>query len=146
MRTASHAILKDAKRDLILTVTEEDIKSSKPSDKSACAAAHALCRQEKFKQAWVHKTKTYVQQKDGTWDRYITPKDLYFEIMVFDRGGQMQAGDYRLAAPKGIHKLGAHQKPKGKAKRTAKLPNPIHVIMNVRENAPKGNGVFRQFE
>lgn len=146
MRTASHAVLRDAKRDLVLTVTAADIKSSKPMDKGACAAANALCRQEKFKQAWVHKTKTYVQHRDGTWERYVTPKDLYFEIMVFDRGGQMNAGEFKLAAPKGIHRLGAHQKPKGKANKTAKLPGLIHVITNVRENAPKGAALFRQFE
>lgn len=146
MRTASHAVLVDAKRDLILTVTDSDIKSAKPMNKAACAAANALCRQEKFKQAWVHKTKTYVQLKDGTWERYVTPDDLYFEIMVFDRHGQMAAGEYKLTAPKGTQKLGAHQKPKGKAKKTARLPNPIHVITNVRENAPKGPNMFKHFE
>ena len=146
MRTATHAVLRDAKRDLVLTVTEQDIKSSKPNDKGACAAAHALCRQEKFKKAWVHKTKTYVQLKDGTWERYVTPDNLYFEIMVFDRGGRMEAGDFKLEAPKGVQRLGAHQKPKGKAKKTGRLPNPIHVIMNVRENAPKGPNMFKHFD
>jgi hypothetical protein len=135
--------LKDATRDLIVTVTESDIKSAKRRDNAACAAANALCRQEHFRQAMVYKTKTYVERRDGYWLRFITPGNLYTELMIFDRGGRMEAGDFILRAPKGIEKLGAHVKPRGKLGQTGRQPKVMHFIDNVRANAPKGPGLFR---
>jgi hypothetical protein len=131
--------LKDARRDLVLHITEGDIKGSKRKDNDACAAATALCRQEHFKEAKVYKTKTYVKLKDGSWERYVTPKALYTEIMVFDRGGRFEAGEFILKAPKGIQKLGAHRKPTGSRLLTGKPSRAIHIVANVRDNAPKGH-------
>jgi len=136
-RPVDYAV-KDATRDLILTIKERDVEGSKRKKNDACAAAHALCRQEKFKEARVYKTTTYVKKADGTWVRYITPKDLYMEIMIFDRGGKMDVGDFRLHAPKGSMRMGHHVKPTGKARKTARLPNSPHIVANVRDNAPKG--------
>jgi hypothetical protein len=135
--------VKDATKDIILTVTEADIKGAKRRDNAACAAANALCRQEHYKQAKVFKTKTYVQMKDGTWLRFITPKSLYIELMVFDRGGKMEATEFRIAAPTGAMKLGYHVKPKGKGGQTGRTPQTMHTIDNVRENAPKGRDHFK---
>lgn len=135
--------VKDAKRDLVLHITEEDIGGSKRKDGDYCAAANALCRQENFSTARVHKTMTYVMHKDGTVSRYMTPKSLYLELMIFDRGGRMQAGDYKLEAPRGIKKLGAHYKPKGKGK-TGRLHRVSHhVVTSVRDDAPKGINSLR---
>jgi hypothetical protein len=136
-RPVDYAV-KDATRDLILKITGRDIDTSKRKENDACAAAHALCRQEHFKEARVYKKVTYVRHANGTWTRYITPQDLYMEIMIFDRGGKMEAGAYRLGAPKGIYKLGAHHKPKGKGGRTGRLPTSPHIVSNVRDHAPKG--------
>jgi hypothetical protein len=135
-------ILRDAKRDLVLTIKETDIAGAKRKDNNACAAANALCRQEHFKKAKVFKTKTYVLLKDGTWQRYITPKSLYMEIMIYDRGGRFEAGDFLLRAAKGTERLGEHLKPTGKKLKTGKPSKPIHTIDNVRENAPKGRGAY----
>jgi hypothetical protein len=135
--------LKDATRDLVLHITEADIRGAKRGDNSNCAAAHALCRQEKnFKAARVSKTKTYVFQRDGTMLRFITPGSLYTELMIFDRGGRMEAGDFILQAPKGSQKLGAHIKPRG-PHRTAKPSRKMHMIEKVRDDAPKGPGLYR---
>src|SRR5215204_5353922 len=101
-------LVSDAKNNLTLHITANDIKGAVRADNDACAAAHALCGQEHFKRAIVHKTKTYVQLKDGTWLRYVTPKSLYTEIMIFDRGGRMQADDHILQAPKGTQRLGRY--------------------------------------
>lgn len=137
-RSNSESFLRDAKQPLILSVTPADIKSAKREDESACAAANALCRQERYRKARVHKTKTYVQHRDGTWERYCTPDGLYTEIVVFDRGGRMEPGEYKLMPPRGSQRLGYHAKPTGKLRRTAKLPSPHHTIDNVRADAPRG--------
>jgi len=131
--------LMDAKRDLVLRITERDISGSKRKDNDACAAATALCRQEHFKEAKVFKTKTYVHLKDGTWLRYITPHSLYTEIMIFDRGGRFEAGEFILRAPKGVERLGHHMKPMGPKSTTGKPSRSIHIVGNVRDNAPKGH-------
>ena len=135
--------VKDATRDLIVTITKRDISASARKQNDACAAAHALCRQEGFKEARVYKTKAYVKHSNGTWTRYTTPKDLYLEILIFDRGGEMQAGQFRLSAPAGSQKLGAHAKPTGKKKQTGKLPATPHIISNVRDDAPRGRNNLR---
>lgn len=132
----------DARRDLVLHIRAGDIKGAKKEDNYACAAAHALCRQEHFRQAKVCKTTTFVQNKDGSWTRYRTPKSLYIELIVLDRGGQMAAGDHILQAPKGSHKLGAHVKPKGKGGTTGRAPKPQYTIENVRPNSPRGRGAI----
>ncbi len=130
--------VRDAARDLVFKITQRDIDSSKRKKKDSCAAAHALCRQDNVRQVVVHKNVTYLMHKDGTVTRYLTPKDLYMEIMIFDRGGKMEANEFRLKAPKGIMKLGAHHKPKGKSGTTGRTPISPHIIKNVRDNAPKG--------
>jgi hypothetical protein len=129
----------DAKKDLILHITENDIRGGKRSDNDFCAAANALCRQEGFKAARIFKTMTYVYNDDGSVTRYVTPDSLYLEIMVYDRGGRFIPGDHRLKAPRGVMRLGSRDKPKGKGGKTGKLPRAVHnIINNVREDAPKG--------
>lgn len=139
----SDAPIRDARTDLVLHITPADIKGAKRKDNSACAAAHALCRQEHFRRAKVFKTKTYVEHKDGRWTRYCTPGSLYTEIMIHDRGGKMEAGDFVLRAPKGIEKLGAHIKPRGPHLVTGKTKRGVHFIEHVRGHAPKGGNLFR---
>jgi hypothetical protein len=130
--------VKDATKDLVLKITNRDIDTSKRKANDACAAAHALCRQGGFKEARVYKTTTYVKHANGTWTRFTTPKDLYMEIMIFDRGGKMEAGEYKLTAPKGSLRLGHHMKPTGKLRQTGRMPATPHIVGNVRDNAPKG--------
>jgi hypothetical protein len=130
--------VKDAKRDLVLHITPADIKGSKPGDGDYCAVANALCRQEKFKTARVHKGVTYVMHTDGTVTRYKTPQSLYVELLIFDRGGRMEPGEHKLQAPRGSERLGHHEKPKGPKARTGKPVRAVHLVKSVREDAPKG--------
>lgn len=127
----------DATRDLVLSIEEQDVKGAKRRKSNSCAAAYALCRTQKFNEARVYKKVTYVRKLDGTWLRFMTPDDLYVEIIVFDRGGRMQTGEYKLLAPRGCKKLGAHYKPSGKRNKTGKVPTTPHIISSVRERAPK---------
>jgi len=62
--------------------------------------------------------------------------------MIFDRGGRMEEGDYILRAPKGSEKLGAHAKPRGKGGKTGKMPRQMHMVENVRADAPRGRGAY----
>lgn len=135
--------VKDATRDLVINVTANDIKKAKPEDSYSCAAAHALCRNPKYKRAKVTKDTTYVQLANGSFVRYLTPQDLYIELIVYDRGGRMEAKQYKLLAPTGSKRLGHHVKPKGKGGGTGKLPRIIHNIEHVRPNAPKGYGALK---
>lgn len=128
----------DATRDLVLSINARDIAGAVRKENDACAAANAICRQAGYKEARVYKTTTYVKKPDGSWLRFITPRDLYMEIMVFDRGGKMLAGDYKLLAPKGHKKLGQHLKPTGRKLKTGKPSTSPHIVKNVRDTAPKG--------
>lgn len=135
----------DAKRDLVIHVTKADIRNATRSENKSCAVARALCRQENYKQAIVNKSRTVVQLKDGSWQRYITPENLYVELMVFDRGGEMQPDDYVLKAPKGSLRLGHHAKPKGPHLKTNGARK-RHVIENVREDAKRGIAMYKSLE
>jgi hypothetical protein len=128
----------DAVAPLILSIEPRDIANAKRGDGEACAAAHAICRQEHVKRALVCKTKTYVWHKDGTVERFITPRALRTEILIFDRHGQMEGGDYRLMPPTGVQRLGHHVKPTGPKLTTGKVRSVQHVVGKVRPNAPKG--------
>ena len=135
--------VKDAPKDLILTIEPEDIKTAKRRESGTCAAAYALCRMGTFNEARVYRNVTYARKLDGTWLRFITPKDLYVELMVFDRGGRMETGEYRLKAPTGTKRLGHHPKPKGNAGKTGRLPTTPHIIESVRDLAPKGRSTIK---
>jgi hypothetical protein len=136
--------VKDATRDLVLHITEADIKGAKRRDNNDCAAAHALCRQEGFKAARIYKTMTYVFNRDGSATRYCTPKSLYIEMLIYDRGGRFAPGEHKLIAPRGVKRLGMHEKPKGLARNATGRPvKSIHIVGGVRDNAPKGIGSLK---
>jgi len=132
-------VLSDAKMNIILTITESDIKGGKRKDNASCAAATALCRQENFKEALVFKTKTFVKTKDGKWLRYITPRSLYTELAIYDRGGRFEEGEHILKAPTGSQRLGYGPKPKGPKTLTGKPSRSFHITGGLRDEAPRGH-------
>jgi len=135
--------VKDATKDLTITIDADDIKGAKRRKENSCAVAYALCRLAVFNEARVYRNITYARKLDGTWVRFRTPDDLYIELMVFDRGGRMQTGEYILKAPKGSQRLGQHPKPTGKRLTTGKVPRTPHIIENARAVAPKGHGALK---
>lgn len=135
--------VKDATKDLVVKIDADDIKGAKRRKENSCAVAYALCRQGVFNEARVYRKITYCRRLDGTWLRFLTPDDLYIELMVFDRGGRMQTGEYKLIAPKGSKRLGFHAKPTGKKQKTGKLAPSPHIIENARNVAPKGRNALR---
>lgn len=89
----------DATKKLTIRITEDDVKKGGVKDAKACAAARAIKRIGHFKNARVHVSRTYVQDKEGNWRRYMTPMALQKEIISFDRGGTFTPGVYQLGVP-----------------------------------------------
>jgi hypothetical protein len=106
----NHKKIRDARRDLVITVTVNDINSANTKDPSNCAIAKACERQEDV-ESRIHISRVYLKKGNKPWVRYMTPKSLRTEIIAFDRGGTFQAGNYILLAPKGRQKLGARNHP-----------------------------------
>lgn len=126
----------DAEETLIVKVTNHDIKAGKSNQPDSCAAARAICRDYKAAEAHVFTTRTYVR-KGSKYVRYITPSAMAREIVVFDRGGKMEPGEYRLLAPRKTMKLGAGYGGKNtRGNRTGKV-RPRHVTTNIRHYIQK---------
>lgn len=115
----------DANRPLIINITEKDIKVSKIGDEKHCAAATAICRQEKTSDVIVHASRAYVKSKNQKFYlRYMVPICLNIQTKVFDKRGKMDAGDYMLYAPQPSQKSSV---PRPSAKRKARrdrIPSP----------------------
>lgn len=88
-------IIKDANKELYLTITKADVKAGATKNSSSCAAARALMRQEGCTEAKVHLNRTYIK-KGNEWLRFKTPPALRSEVVAFDRGGTFEPGDYKL--------------------------------------------------
>ena len=112
--------VKDAKEDLLLTVTPGDVREASPLDPSNCAIAKACRRQEKL-EALIHITKVYLRNGGKDWIRYIIPHALRGEIIAHDRGGAFMPGNYILRAPFNTEKIGHRRSSKRKKRGTGKL-------------------------
>lgn len=131
--------MRDARKALILEITDRDVKSSKEKDPSNCAAAVACKRQEKVKNARVHVTQTYID-RGKYWERYTTPNRMRTEIVSFDRGAMFTASEYTLKVPDESHKLGAYVYKKREDKRknhAGGSPRTYYSTSGVRASAHK---------
>jgi hypothetical protein len=88
----------DAKQDLILNVTKEDIGKSKKKDVNFCAIATAGRRNKLFQAVQILRTCANVLV-DGKLYHYVLPEREQKEIVCFDRTGIMAPGKYVLKAP-----------------------------------------------
>jgi len=132
----------DATKDIILELLPKDINKAKRKSNSECSLAIA-CRRQLGHEARIHLTKVYISRNGGgkieLWDRYIVPLRLRTEIVAFDRGGEMQPGEYTLKAPIGFNRIGARngrQEAYRKRKQNGKR-NPRITITGVRLSALK---------
>lgn len=133
--------LRDATNDMIIHVTPKDVKTSEKKSNVGCAAAVAICREQKVTEARVYLSRTYIR-RPGYWDRYVTPAALRTELVVFDRTGNFDPGEYRLTAPRDTQKLGyrpSRTNPVKKGKQRARAPQ--HVVAGVRDLATGAGGV-----
>lgn len=127
---------KDAKRTLTVHITPGDIRTAGlgrgRKAPNHCAAAQAIKREYKCKDAEVHLSRTYVQDASGTWTRYATPKALRDEIIAFDRGGTFEPSTFDLGVMKPYMKdSGA----RGYVRKPAHKRRKVHVTASVRPRA-----------
>lgn len=90
----------DAKKPLILTVSEQDIRGAKAKSPGFCAFAVATKRQHpEIVNCYFYKTKAWLEYEDRLV-RYHLPLAMQKEIASFDRFHQMKQAN--KAAPKGL--------------------------------------------
>ncbi len=128
MRINGYAV-QDAKRKMVIHVTDYDVREGAKKNSNACAAARAIMRESGCDLAKVHANRTYI--KRGTkWYRYQTPNSLTKEIVAFDRGGTFEPGEYTLIPLKASQRQGARLLRASTTKKYPKRKN--HVTTGVR--------------
>lgn len=125
--------IKDAKKEIALTITNRDCRLGNSKEPSTCAAARALCRQEHVAEALVHLSRTYLKRGEVRF-RYETPPALRSEIVSFDRGGGFEPGEYRLIPPRPSFRGGSKRK-SGKSGTHPQRGNKghRHIVSGVRQ-------------
>ena len=121
----------DAKKHMVLHITEQDVKGADVQHPESCAAAKACRREHHVQEVRVHLARVYVR-KGKSWTRYMTPKGLRQEIITFDRGGKFAPGEYVLSKPNPTKKLGAKMSNSPKRRKHTRKRLAPHVVTDVR--------------
>jgi hypothetical protein len=126
----------DATETVLIEVTKRDVNSelAERQSPSSCLLARACKRDMEAVQVRVHLTRIYVL-KDKQWHRFIASRNLETEIVVFDRGGDFQPGQYLLRRPQKSQQLGAARAAPRKPRKSGPHKSPYlprHVFENVR--------------
>lgn len=87
--------VQEAKKAIILKVTQDDVSRANTKNPASCAAARCLLRKPGVVDARVHIGRTYVKL-GKKWLRFRTAPALRAEIVAFDRGGTFEPGEYVL--------------------------------------------------
>jgi hypothetical protein len=95
MHIIDEKIVVNAKKSVILHITDGDISKAKKKKPDSCAAAIACRRQMHVAEARVHLGRTYLRN-NGKWVRYLTSDALRSELIAFDKGGKFEPGDYPI--------------------------------------------------
>lgn len=103
--------VQDAKRPMIITVIEADLKGAKRKNPECCAFARACKRQQKVDAVHFFKTSAWIE-KDGVLTRFKMPESMKREIIAFDRGGKFAPGEYQLRTNSPSTALGRKRKEK----------------------------------
>jgi hypothetical protein len=133
----------DAKEDITITVTKNDVRLGSLKDAKSCAMAQAVCRQEKVDEARIHFSRAYIR-KGKKWYRFGVPMALRNEIIAFDRGGAFEPGKYTLSPVQPSVRLGANNsyrdpnrdargREEGGLGKRSKRKRPYHVVSGVRK-------------
>lgn len=126
----------DAKRAVVIHITDSDVDNADPKKPENCAAAACIKRELHAHEVRVHLSRVYILANKGNWQRYVTPDNLRNEIIAFDRGGKFAPGEYKLVPFQPAHRLGKKRK-SGKSKTHPQRGNRAtpHVVKDVR-NGP----------
>ena len=95
---ATHPHLEDATEPFLMQVRREHVRGSVVMDIHACAGARALQSVPHVVDAWVMKSRTFIEFDDGRLLRYQNPHPLRKIVNGFDStAGLFPEGDYMLA-------------------------------------------------
>lgn len=101
--TKPEPVVVEATQDFVLKITQADVnkalKMRGRKDETACAIACALLRLPGVQKVRADRAITLVKMSDGKWHRYRTPQSLRDQIILFDRAGIFDPGDYALKRP-----------------------------------------------
>lgn len=146
MAPVSSKIIVDAKKAVNLELSKPDIKKAITKDPSHCAFAVCAVRTLKADEALIYRTRAYLRY-GGQWVRYAVPPSTAIELLVFDRGGKVEGGKYRLLPPSPANRLGlvrGERKKKKKMLVPGRKPRMIHKTKNVRVEAAKGQAIYER--
>lgn len=137
----------DARKNILLEITKQDVETSSAKDPYNCAVAKACKRLLDAKEVLIHKSMAYIDVGDK-FIRFETPLRLQTEIVSFDRGGGFTPGEYTLNRPNLSHKLGSRSNRKARKSHSKsnkdKVPRQYHRIENIRASAHKNIWVKRE--
>ncbi len=86
----------EAKRRLLVTVTDEDVVKAKKADSKHCALARAALRLPNVNAAYFFRSTAFLEYEDKMV-RFNLPESVRREIVSFDRAQIMAAGVYQLS-------------------------------------------------
>lgn len=147
MAPVSSKIIVDAKKPISLDLSKADIKKAINKDPAHCAFAVCAVRTLKADEVLVYRTRAYLRF-GGQWVRYVVPPATAIELLIFDRGGKVEGGKYRLLPPSPTNRLGLFRGEKDKKKKktgkNSRKPRMIHKTKNVRVEAAKGQAIYER--
>jgi hypothetical protein len=119
----------DAKKQLKIRITPQDIRDGDSKDPAMCAAALACKRDLKATDARVHVSRTYIKL-NGQWLRFQTPSSLRSEVVAFDRGGKFFPGEYVISPMSPSGHLGAVRKVPSRHTGTHPQRKPVRRVLH----------------
>lgn len=109
--------VKDATKQIVFTITEDDCVKGNSKNASSCAAAVAILHSdEKILGVRVHRSITYLEYATH-WKRFFTTPALRTELTVYDRARKFEPGTYAISPPYGVHSLEGQQEVERKRKK-----------------------------
>lgn len=128
--------VKDAKRDISISVTVRDCQGGDSLKPDNCAMAKA-CKREGFQHAIISKSVAYLI-KDNMAVRFRVPNALRTEIVSFDRNHDFRPGEFTLKSPVTTEKLGFSRPPRTKSapkrkRQSGEVPRRVHKTEGIRE-------------
>jgi hypothetical protein len=124
----------NARRPIIVTVKPRDISRGRTEQAASCAAAKAAMSSiPNCVEARIHRSRVYIKRRDrDVWERYQTGGALRDQLMIFDRGGRFQPGEYELLPPVKARARTRGTKNRNRKRTHVRRARKLHVAEGVR--------------
>ena len=123
--------LRDAKKNMYITVTKKDCAAARRKQHSDCAMAVAAKRAMNLDGVVMAINVAYLVKNNRAF-RLMVPESVQREIISFDRGGGFTPGEYRLSRPTKTKRLEYASGGNAPHKNTAKYREPKHQTTGIR--------------